>query len=637
MCGIFTAVNTTGYFTREDFDRFVSATDLVHYRGPDASGYLALNLKEGLAGDCGHFDVFLGHRRLAIIDLSPAGTQPMQGSRRTWLTFNGEIYNYKELRRDFEAQFPFHSHTDSEVILAAYEIQGPDGFAEFNGEWAFAIADMDTRKVVLSRDRFSIKPLYQYRTRDCHYFASEIKQLLPLMDSVKPQRETMFQYLNQGLLDCDERTFIEGVRQVKPKHSITIPMGGGNADEKPYWAYAISESPSRLDDAVEQFRELLTDSVRLRLRSDVEVGALLSGGLDSSVLSLLSNGLYPGGVTTCSVVSTDPRYTETPFVDALSRHCGIRNRKMVSDQSRIVSAMQDVIWHNDGPPQAFSALAHYRMMEAVKQETNITVVLTGQGGDETLLGYRKFYFFLLKQFIRDRRYGSALASVLGSVWHRTAIWDFDLSQARRYIRRFGRGAHSFLRRTGEVAPIFECENITRRQMADIDRYSVPSLTHYEDRNAMAFGLETRLPFLDHRLVNFALSLRPEYKIRNGWSKYILREAFPELPDAIRWRRDKKGFITPEERWLRVELKMLIESMFADSVLEKLDILDASAFLAYYEDFRTGRRAIWHTDISRALMAEVWARTVFGGGREIAEQLTRSLTCATTSGVAAAAH
>lgn len=615
MCGIFVAINTVGYFGRKDFDRFVSLTDVVRYRGPDGSGYLALNLKDGTVGDCDHFDVFLGHRRLAIIDLSLNGIQPMRGAGRTWLTFNGEIYNYRELKADLK-DYPFSNQTDSEVILATYEMRGPHTFGNFNGEWAFAIADLEAKNVILSRDRFSIKPLYEWVHSGCRYYGSEIKQLLPLMPRVELQKDTMFLYLNQGLLDSNQSTFIEGVRHVRSKHNVIISLASGAVAEQRYWSYSTSHGPSDIGEAVQEFRSLLSDSVRLRLRSDVKVGALLSGGLDSSALALLSDRLDPGGVETYSVVSRKPAFSEARFVDALVRHCRIRNRQILVDDSGVVATLGDVIKHNDGPPASFSTLAHYRMMELIRKETDVTVVLTGQGADETLLGYRKFFFFLLSRLARQGKYNSAIRQLVGSAWHRTAIWQFRLGAAGRYMTKTAKTVRPYLSPAGNIEPIAKCADITARQIADIDHYSVPNLNHYEDRNSMAFSLEMRVPFLDHRLVNFALSLKPEYKIRHGWSKYIMREAFPDLPKCIRWRRDKQGFTTPEVYWLRNDLQKTIRGVFENSILEELSMLNRHAFLEYYDEFRAGKRTIWHTDISRVLMAELWARSLFGEpGRE----------------------
>ena len=608
MCGIFVAVNSPGYFNRADFDRYVVLTDLVRYRGPDGSGYLALNLKDSTVGDREHFDVFLGHRRLAIIDLSAAGTQPMRGSRRTWLTFNGEIYNYRQLKAGLR-DFPFATQTDSEVILATYESRGPAAFQDFNGEWAFAIADLEAKTVVLSRDRFCIKPLYECVVLGCRYYASEIKQLLPLLARVAIQRDSMFLYLNQGLLDCSQSTFIQGVRQLKAKHNVIISLLSGAVEERQYWDYSISSGTADLESSTEEFRRLLSDSVRLRLRSDVKVGALLSGGLDSSTLAVLSNQLEPGGVSTYSIVSRNPAFSEGRFVDALVGHCRIPNRKIWFDESGIAATLGDVLKHNDGPPASFSTLAHYSMMRVIKKETDVTVVLNGQGADEAFLGYRKYFYFLVARLAQQGQYTGAFKHLLASAWHRTAVWQFQLGAAHRYMRHTAEDVRPYLIPAGGIEPIAECRDIASRQIADIDRYSVPNLNHYEDRNSMAFSLEMRSPFLDHRLVNFALSLKPEFKLRNGWSKYIIRKAFPELPHSVRWRRDKQGFTIPEAQWLRTDLAGTIRGVFKNGVLEELSILKPNAFLRYYEAFRTGKRSIWHTDISRVLMAELWARSI----------------------------
>ncbi len=399
MCGIFGAVNTRGYFESRDFDRFVRMTDVVSQRGPDAAGYMAFDFKGGGGQSRTRFDVFLGHRRLSIIDLSETANQPMGGQRNTWLTFNGEIFNYKELRQDYEQRYPFRTVSDTEVILAAYELDGTSKFAEFNGEWAFAIADLVRGKLVLSRDRFSIKPLYYYEEAGLWYFASEIKQLLPLLPIREVEPETVGRYLMQGLIDSSEKTFFRSVYQLSAKHNMTISLRDGTATRQKYWKYELRPSPKTLDSAVEEFREIFRSSVELRLRSDVTVGTLLSGGLDSSSISAVANTFQNGELDTYSVVSSDPRYSEHRFVEALVKEKGLRSRLLFIDDSKVSGAIEDAIRASDEPPQAFSAVAHYTMMKAIRAETNIKVVLSGQGGDEVLLGYRKFFFFLLQSML----------------------------------------------------------------------------------------------------------------------------------------------------------------------------------------------------------------------------------------------
>jgi asparagine synthase (glutamine-hydrolysing) len=276
----------------------------------------------------------------------------------------------------------------------------------------------------------------------------------------------------------------------------------------------------------------------------------------------------------------------------------------------VLSNLDAVLYHNDGPTGGFSAAAHYQMMRLIKSETDVTVLLSGQGGDELLLGYRKFYFFYLRDLLRHGKLLAAGRELVGSLVNRTTLMQFDLGEARRYMPRRWQNRADYLRGPADVEKVSGGASMPGRQIADLERLSVPNLTHYEDRNSMAFALEIRLPFLDHRLADFALSIPADQKIRDGWSKYILRRAFPELPAAVRWRRDKQGFILPEARWLRNELAGVIRATFEKSVLADLGVLEPRAFLRYYEDFRAGKR-VWYTDISRVFMAELWARRALG--------------------------
>jgi asparagine synthase (glutamine-hydrolysing) len=207
---------------------------------------------------------------------------------------------------------------------------------------------------------------------------------------------------------------------------------------------------------------------------------------------------------------------------------------------------------------------------------------------------------------RQQRYSQALAQLGASLWQRTVMHQFTLRSARRYIPALSPGLQHAVRVTHESVPVWECRDIAFRQVEDIEKYSVPALTHYEDRNSMAHSLEVRHPFLDHRLVEFLINLSPQLKIKNGWTKHVLREAFPELPDAIRWRRDKQGFITPEKQWLKHDLNNLIRSQFSGSHLSEAGILDERKFVKYYDQFQRGA-AIPESDIARIFIAEQWMR------------------------------
>ena len=360
MCGIFGAINTTRFFDGAAFARFSELNDLTCYRGPDDHGVHAFKLKhplghlaqtqngsdlnrrttsltalssgresvqddisfwpyrncENTSADC--FDVFLGNRRLSIIDLSSNGHQPMTDHNGSWIVYNGEIFNYLELRRELQAKgHEFTTGTDTEVILHTYSEYGEQGFDRLNGMWAFAIADVPRRRVVLSRDRFSIKPLYVLQLGGCIYFASEIKQLLPLLPERRLNAEIMSVFLAQGLLDHSRETFFEGIVRAPSSTNIIISLDGEDVRESAYWRFPTISGIRSSQQAAEQFRELFFDSIKLRLRSDVKVGVLLSGGLDSSAIAVGCNKIIGDHLETYSIVSEDGICDEHRFIDMM--------------------------------------------------------------------------------------------------------------------------------------------------------------------------------------------------------------------------------------------------------------------------------------------------------------------------------
>jgi len=613
VCGIFGAINRTGFFDGPDFDRFVALTNLVAYRGPDDCGHLPLTLKPVDSQRERLFDVFLGNRRLSIIDLSSSGHMPMSDGKGCWITYNGEIFNYLELRRELEARgHTFRTGTDTEVILHVYAEYGERGFDRLNGMWAFAIVDSRARKVVLSRDRFSIKPLYLFKSNGELYFGSEIKQLLPLLPALELNAGAMTAYLAQGLLDHDVETFFRGITRVPPATNVIISLDSGAIEERKYWRFQSTGSTSTSSkDLVEEFRALFFDSVRIRLRSDVKVGVLLSGGLDSSAVTTAVRQIGGEQLQTYSIVSEHEGYDERRFIDVMCQ-TGVPNRKVTFRVGDVLDCLEQVLYYSDEPVAEFSVIAQYQLFAAIKNDSDVTVLLSGQGGDETLLGYLKFFFFHVQLLLKAGKYLDAMSLLAASSLHRTAVTQFRMSEARRYLQHDRRGIWQAMLRDSQRAPVWQCGDIRSRQIADISHYSVPALTHYEDRNSGAHSLEVRHPFLDHRLVNFVVNLPTELKIHQGWTKYILRAALPEMPAALRWRRDKQGFLVPEQLWLRRELVPVIRRRFRGSTLAELDILDDKKFLLYYDRFLTGN-SIASSDIARVLIAEIWAGQVFQSG------------------------
>ncbi len=616
MCGIFGAINLEGFFDNSDFEKFIFLTDLVKHRGPDASGYIVFNTIEDSINNKNKFNIFLGHRRLSIIDLSKMANQPMNEEHEVWITYNGEIFNYLELREELKKDgFEFKTNSDTEVILKIYRRYGEEGFNKFNGMWAFAILDLKNKKVVLSRDRFSIKPLYYLQCNGKFYFASEIKQLLSLGEK-EINKDVMFKYIEQGLLDYNEETFFQNIHKVPPKHNLIIYLESKQIKKKKYWDYSITQEHNTLNfnEVLEKFRELFIDSVKIRLRSDVKIGALVSGGLDSSSIATVASSFNKEGFYTYSIISRNKKYSEEKFIDILSQSKKIPNRKVLfefGNKDLFINYMYKVLYHNDEPFGGFSAVAQYMALEALKNNSDIKVVLSGQGGDEILMGYLKYFFFNLKKLIEQKAFLKAFSQLIASFIKRTIVWQFKLSEARRYIPiLIKKSPKTFLKIKGTLESVWNVESLISRQILDIDKYSVPALTHYEDRNSMAHSLEIRLPFLDHRLVNFVLSLPPSLKLNSGWSKYILRKSMHELPFKIRWRKDKQGFIIPEKVWLKKDFSKLINDIFTKSFLAEMGIIDSKAFLEYYKKFQSGDKMIYYGDISRVLIAEVWARIFF---------------------------
>ena len=618
MCGFFGAIRFDGYFGREDYDKFRRLTDLVSYRGPDASGHRVFTLRgaDARVSDNDQFSVFFGHRRLSIIDLSPAGTQPFTDDGDLWIVFVGEIFNYVELREELIRRgHCFTSQTDTEVILKVYREYGEAGFDRLNGMWALAILDLRRRRVVLSRDRFAVKPLYVHHDGDAFYFASEIKQLVPIVKGPRVNRATLFTYLRQGIVDHTDETFFAGIQQMPARHNIVLDLPSGSVGQTRYWDYDRAPISGGDAEHAERFRELFVDAVKIRLRSDVPVGCLLSGGLDSSSIAAVANATLGQGITCYAVVADDPRYSEERFVDVLAAERRIPVEKIRLQSEESWDHFERVAWHQDEPRTGFSAVAENLALKAVKERSGIKVVLSGEGGDELLCGYRKYFFFYLRQLMHEGRFVMLGRNALASLVYGTALWQFSLADAKRYLPRItARQDRLWLNQTlvegGALEPVWRSSSILERQYLDIDRYSVPNLNHTDERNAAAYGLELRFPFYDYRLVDFCTRLPDSSKIRNGWSKYILRTALHELPPRIAWRRDKQGFVTPEDRWMRHEFRDRIVELFQGSRLHDISVIDKHELLRTYGAYVNGNPFISSNDIFRFVMAEVWYRTFF---------------------------
>jgi asparagine synthase (glutamine-hydrolysing) len=601
MCGIVAVIRTPG---AEPVD-VVSMTDVLAHRGPDGEGYLVasrddvdlprvMEREEAIAGNqMGNWEVGLGHRRLAILDTSSAGAQPML-DRVTGraIVHNGEIYNFIELRVELQARgYRFCTQTDTEVILAAYDAWGAECLQRFNGMWAFVILDWRKRELFAARDRLGIKPLYYTNGPWGLALASEIKaftQLPHWRARMNPQRA--YEFLTFGALDHTDETLFSGVKQLAAGHQVTIALGNDrsatiNSRWKPWWRFPDFSVDNRpFDVAVQEFRNLFCDAVRLHLRSDVPVGSCLSGGIDSSAVVCTVNKLLRdngrGSVQhTFSAVYPGAAVDESRFIDTVAKACQVDSRTCSPSVQDLPAHLTELIWTQDEPFTTTSIFAQWSVFASARK-AGVTVMLDGQGADEQLAGYPHYAaaqaqaLFSSGQVIEAWREAGNYAG-LGLRRRRNTMamaGDFLLP---RPVRQFLRGLAGYparppwlsrqgLERLG-VGWRYPYERLRggRTFVHEVSRLHMtrsvlPMLLHYEDRNSMAHSIEARVPFLDHRLVAFLAGLATNHKVVGGETKRILRAALTDLlPPDIRNRRDKIGFATPEAEWMSGPLRQFM--------------------------------------------------------------------------------
>jgi asparagine synthase (glutamine-hydrolysing) len=544
MCGIFFSI---GYkkISPEVIDR-------VKHRGPDGRGWNEFHSSAG--------PVIMAHRRLAIVDLSEDGHQPMSTEDgRYWITYNGEIYNYLEIRKDLEVLgHRFKTKTDTEVLLKSYLQWGEDCLNHFNGMFAFVIWDDQGKNVFAARDRFGVKPLYYYQEGDKIAFASEIKQFkhLPLWRSVLNQ-EMANEYLELGYCDHKHTTLYQNVFQVLPGHSI---RGAGSLKNITLVCWYNLKGRIRPidmsdDEAVRRFRDLFEDAVRLRTRSDVSVGACLSGGMDSSsIVSMLRHIQGPAkNIFTFSAVFPGHKVDESAYIDELCAQKKIVSYKNYPIIEAFLESLDDILYHQDLPFSGTSIFAQWATFQSAKEE-GITVLLDGQGADESLLGYPGMLNGLIFDYAKNLNFVSLLQFLRWQSQYnnQSPKMTFLLGLQQRFPGIYKSLLKLSKRKTPDTV-LAAFRTLTDTCLSHFSN-NLQTLLRYEDRNSMAFSRESRLPFLDYRLVEFVLSLPTRQRFRNTETKWILRKAMEGINiNSILNRKDKIGFATPEGEWYQ-ELK-----------------------------------------------------------------------------------
>lgn len=610
----------------------------LEHRGPDDQGCLLFSRdgarlcrnwlgQEPVAGPV------LLHRRLSILDMTEAGRQPMgTPDGRYYIVFNGEIYNYLELRSELEILgYRFRSRSDTEVLLAAYAQWGTQVLARLVGMFAFAILDTRERVLFLARDFFGIKPLYYTFGRDGFAFASEIKTLLEfpwVSRMVNPER--LYIYLRYGITDHGSETMFADIRQLPPAHYIKISLDiPGPANPVRYWEVDLGR---RLDlsfaEAAERLRELFLETVRLHLRSDVPVGAALSGGIDSSSIVMAMRYLQGRDLElhTFSYVAGEPSISEEHWIDLVGQASGAVVHKVRLREEEVVADLEQLMYAQELPFGSTSIYAQYRVFRLAR-EAGIKVMLDGQGADEMLGGYRYNLAARLASLLRRGKWVDAGRFLLKAskwpgashLWLMLGTVDFlmPLSLQAPARRLIGKDlAPSWLNadwfRERGVAPKIlnytHGNDVLREYLyRTLSETSLPNLLRFEDRNSMAFSIESRVPFLTPELVKFMFSLPEEYIITpDGTSKAVFRVAMRGIvPDSVLDRRDKIGFATPERNWLTT-LQPWVERIIRSEAAAQIPALNLTVLEREWEGVVQGRK-VFDFRIWRWLNVIEWAR------------------------------
>jgi len=574
MCGIAAILKLSGISCSKNVVNLMR--DEVAYRGPDDYGSAFFSRKGSALTEvppsCSSWDVGLGHRRLSILDLSPTGHQPMVYRDRYWIVYNGEVYNYVELRIELERLgHIFRSTSDTEVILAAYAEWGTDCFARFRGMWGLIILDCAKNEIVLCRDRMGIKPLYIWKAPHLIAIASEIKQFVRIPE-FKPRLNpaAAAEYLQTSYED-PTRSFFQDVQPIRAGSWLRIPLDTlAPSEPENYWH--PDRVQARVTDAKEAgrlFVEKARECVRIHLRSDVPVGCALSGGLDSSSLALLINELRNGETDplhTFSVTFPGHPVDEREYADAVVANLRASPHYVTPDPIEFLEDLDRFLWIQDEPVGSFSMYAGYCLSRLTRQ-WQVPVTLNGQGGDEIFSGYWETYFLHLRDLWKQgcfldlaSHFGGALA---GS--GNPALINQVPAMLRRYWTRINppiqvRFRNSRVKNNGDVLKNVLALDPRARRLREIRTMFLPQLLKWDDRNAMAFSIESRYPFLDHELIELCLSFAPEILYRHGWTKYPLRLGLNTLlPSKIRDRRSKFGFLAPQDSWLCGSLRPHFET------------------------------------------------------------------------------
>jgi asparagine synthase (glutamine-hydrolysing) len=538
-------------------------TGALAHRGPDAEGHWVND------------PIALGNRRLSIIDLSSAGNQPMHYMEHYTITHNGEIYNYLELKEELQKKgYSFSSKTDTEIIVAAYDHWGDECVDQFDGMFAFAIWDEKEKELFAARDRFGEKPFFYFLDKEQFIFASEMKALWAAGVERTVNLKLLFNYLTIGYVDnpnIPEETFFENISKLPAASFLKYRAVNNQLEIDNYWDIEAEKENKKITDAeaIEQFSFLFQRSIKRRLRSDVPVGTSLSGGLDSSSIIATLHLLTDQSSQLKAFSSVFPGFEkdESAFAKLVADKYHLQHFTITPDAASLQNDLEKLFYYQEEPFSSASIYAQYKVYELAKQE-GIKVLLDGQGADETLAGYHKYYKWYWQELFRKRKLSSSnelnAAKELGIAenfgWKNRISALFPefatIFLERQYLLNALR--HEDLTKDFTQLQSKEAYYITPEIFSlngvlyfNTCMHGLEELLRYADRNSMAHSREVRLPFLDHELVEFIFSLPANFKIRDGWTKWLLRKKMENsLPAEITWRKDKTGFEPPQQQWMQ---------------------------------------------------------------------------------------
>lgn len=599
MCGFAAVVSLSGQ--KPDLGLIARMTALLTHRGPDDDGMFA----EGRYG--------VGFRRLAILDLAPSGHQPMlSADGRYVIVFNGEIYNFIELRQQLAGLgHTFRSTGDTEVLLAAYLEWGEECLERLNGMWAFLIYDRIAQRLFGARDRFGVKPLYMYRDTRALMFASEIKAIRDSgAASLSPDWRTIARFMLEDRLEDSQRTFYSSVEQIGAGSAFEADASG----QVRVWRYwSLPSADGSMRSPVESYGELFDDAIRLRMRSDVSVGVQLSGGLDStSIISRMAWQFAAAGQPTRDLKAfcyLSPEFDETAQIAATLRQAQATQVPLDVAPEQLWSSIERHLWHQDEPVHSFTSVVGFKLMELARSR-NVRVLLNGQGADEVLAGYASYFYDFWSELARAGRIWAVRREIgeyaAAHGYPRREIATRVLAKAAKQTLACvpGYGALARSRRrsligsdpwvSNEVKYHWSSEFVPRVQDLDavlrsaVESSPLPLYLRVEDRNSMAHGVEVRLPFLDYRLVSLAFSVGSQWKLKGACTKRLLREAMRgRIPEVVRSQVRKYGFPTSVESWFRGPLYEPLSDLISSRVVRESGLWNNHAVVTALEQHRQG--------------------------------------------------